>query len=280
MQADAPRSLHNPGRLATGLLVATGLIASMSTATPEAGGVRAAEDAGESAAASRRAPSLPDRIDVPPRVRQMVTVTAPRWSSTTGTLKAWARRDNGQWVLRRGPVPVVVGYNGWVRANQRRQSTGTTPAGKFPLPYSFGKLADPGGRHEYRRFDRNDWWPYEPRDPATYNVYQYHRARTSHWRPDKAERLWDFPGQYDYGMVVGFNLPSGIHYSKQRRQLVASNRADTSRGGGIFLHVRGNGLTAGCVAMSRPQMRWLVRWVRPGASPRVAMGPYSYIVRR
>jgi len=71
----------------------------------------------------------------------------------------------------------------------------------------------------YRHFDRNDWWPYEPRDPAT------------------------------------------------------------SRGGGIFLHVRGQGNTAGCIAMSRDQLRWLLRWARPGAHPWIAMGPRDYLVR-
>ena len=41
----------------------------------------------------------------------------------------------------------------------------------------------------YRQFDSNDWWPYEPRDPATYNIYQYHRDSSSHWRADFAEQL-------------------------------------------------------------------------------------------
>ncbi len=141
--------------------------------------------------ALRQAPVLAARIGTPTRVRQLITVSAARWSSTTGTLKAWQRGADGRWELARGPVPVVIGYNGWVRASQRRQSTGTTPAGKFWLPSAFGRLPDPGTRMLYRHFDRNDWWPYEPRDPATYNVYQYHRAATSHWRPDKAERLWD-----------------------------------------------------------------------------------------
>lgn len=227
----------------------------------------------------QQAPVLAARINTPARVKQLITVSAARWSSTTATLKAWQRGTDGRWVLARGPVPVVIGYNGWVRASQRRQSTGTTPAGKFRLPSAFGRLADPGTRMLYRHFDRNDWWPYEPRDPATYNVYQYHRAATSHWRPDKAERLWDYYDQYAYGMVVGFNLPSGIHYSAKRNQRVADDRADTARGGGIFLHARGQGNTAGCVAMSRAQMRWLLRWSRPRAHPWIAMGPYDYLIR-
>lgn len=161
---------------------------------------------------------------------------------------------------------------------QRKQSTGKTPAGIFDLPYAFGRLADPGGSLEYREYDGNDWWPYEPRDPATYNVYQFHKAASSHWRAGYSEHLADYPHQYAFGIVVGFNLPSGIHYSATRKQLVATSRADTSRGGGIFLHVADDGLTAGCVAMPRPDVRWLVRWLDPQRHPRVAMGPHDYLV--
>ncbi len=266
-------------RRRTTSLVAVGALSIAAALAPQASATPPAAAPAVSGLRARQAPVLAARVDTPAQVKQLITVSASRWSSTTATLKAWQRGADGDWVLVRGPVPVVLGYNGWVRASQRRQSTGTTPAGKFRLPSAFGRLPDPGTRMLFRHFDRNDWWPYEPRDPATYNVYQYHKAATSHWRPDNAERLWDYYDQYAYGIVVGFNLPSGIHYSAQRKQRVADHRADTSRGGGIFLHVRGQGNTAGCVAMSRNQMRWLLRWVRPGAHPRIAMGPRDYLVR-
>jgi L,D-peptidoglycan transpeptidase YkuD (ErfK/YbiS/YcfS/YnhG family) len=221
--------------------------------------------------------SLAGQIGAPKRVKQMVTVTSRSWSSTTGTLKAWHRGANGRWRGVHGPVRVRLGYNGWVRKADRRQSTGTTPAGRFRLPYAFGRLANPGAHLNYRRFDRTDWWPYEPRDPATYNVWQWHKARTTRWRADKSEHLWDYYNQYAYGVVVGFNLPSGIHYSHRKRQWVADHRADTDRGGGIFLHVNGTGSTAGCVSMTRTQMRWLIRWLRPAGHPQLVMGPYSYV---
>ncbi len=221
---------------------------------------------------------LPRRIGARPGVKQMVTVTSKGWSSTTATLKAWHRDTNGNWHLVRGPFPVRIGYSGWVRGGQRRQSTGTTPAGRYGLPYAFGRLADPGAHLSYRRFDRTDWWPYEPRDPATYNVWQWHKAKGTHWRPDKAEHLWDYDNQYAYGVVIGFNRPSGIRYSHRRGQWVADHRADTRRGGGIFLHVNGTGSTAGCVSMARAQMRWLVRWLRPAGHPQIVMGPYRYVL--
>ncbi len=223
--------------------------------------------------------TLPEVIGAAEGVRQLVTVSAPRFSSTNATLRAWHRSADGSWTLAHGPVKAVVGYHGWVVAARRKQSTGTTPAGRFSMPYAFGRLRDPGSRLRYRRVDHNDWWPYEPRDPATYNVYQGHRSPRTHWRPDKSEHLDDYTDQYRYALVVGFNLPGRVHYSKARRQRVAGRRADTRRGGGIFVHVMGDGLTAGCVAVPRSDMRWLLRWVRPRASPRLVMGPHDYIVK-
>jgi L,D-peptidoglycan transpeptidase YkuD (ErfK/YbiS/YcfS/YnhG family) len=227
---------------------------------------------------AKAATTLPDAIGARAKVRQMITVSARSWDSRHATLKAWQRAEDGSWLLAGGPFRVVIGYGGWVVAAERVQSTGTTPAGRFTMPYAFGRYADPGARLQYRRVDGNDWWPYEPRDPATYNVYQFHKAPTTHWRRDKSEHLDSYTKQYGYAIVIGFNLPRGIHYSAVRRQWVADDRAYKHRGGGIFLHIRGDGYTAGCVAMSRSQMRWLVQWVRPSAHARVVMGPHDYIV--
>jgi L,D-peptidoglycan transpeptidase YkuD (ErfK/YbiS/YcfS/YnhG family) len=207
----------------------------------------------------------------------MVTVSARSWQARYASLKAWQRRADGSWQLAGGPYRVVIGYGGWVIGRERVQGTGTTPAGRFTMPFAFGRYADPGARLAYRRVDGNDWWPYEPRDPATYNVYQPHKARTTHWRAGKAEHLDSYTRQYGYAIVVGFNQPHDVHYSAVRRQWVADDRAHKHRGGGIFLHIRGDGYTAGCVAMSRAQMRWLVQWVRPRAHPRLVMGPRDYI---
>jgi L,D-peptidoglycan transpeptidase YkuD (ErfK/YbiS/YcfS/YnhG family) len=251
-------------RVAGALCAAVAVAAALLTAVP---------------ATSAAGRPLPGHVDVPARVRQMVTVTSPGWQTSHATLRAWQRARGGPWRLVRGPVKARIGWNGWVHWARRRQSTGTSPAGAFTLPRAFGSRADPGGSLPYRRFDRNDYWPYEPRDPATYNVYQRHKARTTHWRRGYRERLWDFRDQYRYAAVVGFNLPRGVHYSPARRQRVARQRADTSRGGGIFLHVTDGGPTAGCVSMRARQMRWLVRWLDPDRAPRVVMGPRRHVKR-
>jgi L,D-peptidoglycan transpeptidase YkuD (ErfK/YbiS/YcfS/YnhG family) len=128
--------------------------------------------------------------------------------------------------------------------------------------------------------DGNDVWPYEPRDPATYNIYQPHKARGSHWRSDYMERLSHYTREYAYALVIGFNLPGGVHWSPGRKQYVARTHADTRRGGGIFLHVQQHKYTAGCVAGPLGDIRWLVRWLDPRRSPRIVMGPTAWVKRR
>ena len=177
----------------------------------------------------------------------------------------------------RGPVTVRLGWNGFVRASQRKQGSGTTPAGKFALPRAFGNRADPGTRLRYRHVDSNDVWPYEPRDPATYNILQPFQASTSHWRKDFRERLASYGVEYAYAVVLGFNLPRGVHWSKTRHQHVATHRANTRRGGGIFLHVQRSRYTAGCVAGPLSQVRWLTRWLDPAQQPRIVTGPSSWV---
>ena len=234
--------------------------------------------AGPSAAGAGR--PLPTYLALAPEVRQLVTVTSDRWSATRARMSAWERRDDGTWRRVRGPVTVRLGWNGWVRAGERRQNSGTTPAGSFAMRYGFGNRADPGTALPYRRLDRNDVWPYEPRDPATYNILQPRRADGSRWRTGYYERLASYGYEYAYAVVLGFNLPTGVRWSSTRRQYVAREPADTRRGGGIFLHVQRSRYTAGCVAGPLDDVRAVVRWLDPAQRPRIVMGPTGYVKRR
>ena len=231
---------------------------------------------GQPAGAATR--TLPSYLSLPSGVRQLLTVTSDRWSDTRGTLNAW-ERDVGGWHRVHGPVTVRLGWNGWVPAGRRRQDTGTTPAGRFTVPAAFGNRVDPGTRLPYTEVDGDDVWPYEPRDPATYNIYQPARAAGSHWRTDYRERLASYGYQYAYAVVLGFNLPGGVHWSAGRQQYVATRRADTRRGGGIFLHVQRSRYTAGCVAGPLDDVRWVVRWLDPARGPRIVTGPTSWVKR-
>ena len=212
---------------------------------------------------------------------QVVVVTSDAWSSRRGVLRAYERMPDGTWRRDLGPAAVWLGWNGFVRAEQRRQSTLTTPAGTFRLPWAFGTRPDPGTALPYRDVDATDWWPYDPRDPATYNVWQPRRVRASDWRTSWAEDLSSFGVQYRHAVVVGFNLPGGVH--RAAGEWVAGRTADTRRGGGIFLHVQAQAVqdrpTAGCVAMPQRALADLLRWLDPADRPVAVMGPRRVIDR-
>ena len=152
-------------------------------------------------------------------------------------------------------MPARLGWNGF--AENRVRNSGTTPVGVFSLGTAFGPGGNPGTSLPWRQFDAEDWWVYDPADPATFNTWQRGRAPDALWSVDEAEHLVDYGAQYAYGAVINFNIP------------VVSTRS----GGGIFLHVNGKGATAGCVSLRAADMLNVLRWL--DGSARVAMGPVS-----
>jgi L,D-peptidoglycan transpeptidase YkuD (ErfK/YbiS/YcfS/YnhG family) len=218
---------------------------------------------------------LPERLSHVGDARQVVVVTTPGWESSYARLQTWSKKRDGTWVRNLDPIPARVGWSGVRRAENRRQNTGKTPAGTFALPRAFG-IANPRGvQLRYRHVDRNDWWPYDPNDPKTYNVLQPHRGQHARWRTDWAERLKSYHKQYRYAVVLDYNLPSDIRWRNGQR--IARSPADTSAGGGIFLHVNGQGATAGCVSIARARMLRVLRWLDPDKNPVIVIGPRDVI---
>jgi L,D-peptidoglycan transpeptidase YkuD (ErfK/YbiS/YcfS/YnhG family) len=219
-----------------------------------------------------------DIASLPAGVKQLVTVQGSP-TSTYATVTAWARQG-GQWIVRMQ----TTGRVGWSGLSDmgvgiRRQSDGTTPTGLYKIGYGFGTGTNPGTGMWWRRFDRNDYWPYDARDPKTYNVFQTQRPSTAWWRPYSpySEHLWDLRTEYEFAFLINFNLPKSKPYQRADGQWVTTSPANTSRGGGIFLHVNGSGATAGCVSVPRARMLWLTRWFSPEYQPHIAIGTTSLI---
>lgn len=209
------------------------------------------------------ATSVPDvRVG---NARQVIVVEAPRWSSTEGTLTAY-EKSNGEWSVVQSTVRAQLGYGGLVRGDKRRQGTGTVPTGVFDILSGFGRKADPGTELDYIQVDRNDAWTYNPKVPSTYNVFQ---DADRSWKSygGYVEELWDMGMQYDYVAVLDYNLPEGPIRTAKNGIRRSTTPPDTSRGGGIFLHVDNGNKTAGCVAVKRSVMRDLMRWLDPGKDP-------------
>ncbi|MFN8183352.1 MAG: L,D-transpeptidase family protein [Candidatus Nanopelagicales bacterium] len=215
-------------------------------------------------------------LDPVPPSRQVIVVTAPRWGSTRAVLRRYTWTSGG-WV-RSGPVvDAWLGRNGLAAARKRQQNSGQTPAGVFALPQAFGTAPARGVRLPYHRVTPRSYWPYDPRDPRTYNVLQTRRWSGARWRDDGnwSERLIDYGMQYRRAVVIGYNLPSGVYRDGRSGERRARHPARISKGGGIFLHVAEGRPTAGCIAVSGAQMRRTLRWLDPAARPRIVVGPPS-----
>lgn len=211
---------------------------------------------------------------VPPEpVRQVVLVSAQGWRSHEATLRRFQRKA-GTWHQVGTSTHAWLGSNGLAAHRTRQQNSGETPAGVFSLPQAFGAVAGGQVRLPYLRITPHSYWPYDPRDPRTYNVLQTRRVAGAKWRDDGewSERLASYGSQYRYAVVIGYNLPSTT-YRDRSGEWRTTAPARTDKGGGIFLHVDRGRPTAGCVAIGARQMRATLTWLDPAANPRIVIGP-------
>jgi L,D-peptidoglycan transpeptidase YkuD (ErfK/YbiS/YcfS/YnhG family) len=201
---------------------------------------------------------------------QVIVVTATNARTSFARVSAYEKRANGTWSTVIDATPARLGYSGSIKASARRQGTGKTPIGTFPIVTTFGRLADPGTQMPYVRFDRNDAWTYNPRSPSTYNLFQ---TANRSWRSfgSYVEWLWRYGSQYNYVAVLDYNLPKGAVRTGADGIRRAENPANTSKGGGIFLHVTNGKPTAGCIAIPQAQMAKVMRWIDPAKQPVVVV---------
>ena len=190
---------------------------------------------------------------VNPPGSQLITVEAASARTTHASLRIWRRAD-GCWRLAGGPFPARVGRNGIRR--DRREGDGTTPVGTFRIGRTmYGNAPNPGVRYRYVRLRCGDWWVEDPASPA-YNTFRRvgcgRRPPFRTFTPDMAAS----PGAYPFLAVVEFNM----------RPVVAG------RGSGIFLHAQTGRATNGCVSLRRADLVSVLRWLSPGAAPRIAIG--------
>jgi L,D-peptidoglycan transpeptidase YkuD (ErfK/YbiS/YcfS/YnhG family) len=195
------------------------------------------------------------RVRLQPGTEQVVTVNRRRGHHATVTF--WARDDDGGWTARRTARDGRIGYGGVVPGDRRRQGTGTTPLGTHRLFTTFGTHGPATARRSgwdlpYRPIRRGDFWVQDNRS-RFYN--RYRNISRGGFRPHTSERLTDYGAQYEYVVVLDYN----------REQV-------RGRGAGIFLHVNGDGATAGCVSAPRRFLTFAMRWLNPAKRPVIAVG--------
>jgi L,D-peptidoglycan transpeptidase YkuD (ErfK/YbiS/YcfS/YnhG family) len=207
-----------------------------------------------SSASAAAAPASPlaQLSDVPAGVDQVVTVTAPRSTSTRATVRAWQREPIGTWVSVLGPAPARIGSEGIGQASEQHART---PAGTFTLTQAFGRKPDPGTRLPYFRASRDDWWVSDVSSPD-YNTHQVCAPGTCPFDEGAGENLYRAGPVYDYALVIDYN----------RRPV------RPGAGSAFFVHVSNGAATAGCVAVPRHDMVSLLHWLTPTEHPEIILG--------
>jgi L,D-peptidoglycan transpeptidase YkuD (ErfK/YbiS/YcfS/YnhG family) len=153
-----------------------------------------------------------------------------------------------------------IGYGGLVAPTRREQGTGATPLGTYGLVWAFGMHAKSDRwQLRYRKVKRGDYWV-QDNGSDFYNRYRNKRQGGFRWwlpsgDVNSSERLRDYRGQYEWSIVMDFNMDQVRH-----------------RGSGIFLHVNGSGATAGCVSAPRSFVRKLMVRLDPERVPVIAVG--------
>lgn len=231
-------------------------------------------------AALTPAPWHPSQLSHVGDARQLIVVNATSWSTSQATLRRYEKTAAG-WQQVGVALPARIGRSGFTPAAEREQGSGESPAGTFTITQTFGAFSQPGMKIPYLKFDGDDFWPYDPQDPATYNVLQTNRSASARWRNDGnwSERFVDYGAVYHFGAVINFNTPSWTYFNSRNNEREAAPRArsNTARGGGIFLHASSSRATAGCVSVDYWETRRIIRWLDAAKKPRIVMAPTSWL---
>ena len=204
--------------------------------------------------------NLAARVDAPATARQLVTVEAKTMQTTYAELRTW-RKVRGCWVAAAGPYTARLGRSGL--SSNRREGDGTTPTGVYRIGRTmYGNDPNPGVRFAYRRLRCGDWWDEDPRSP-TYNSFQHVPCGTTPPFAGGSEGMWQQPRPYPFLAVIEYNM----------RPVVPG------KGSGIFLHAQTGGPTIGCISLAKGQLRAVLRWLRPGDTPVIAIGTRRLLTR-
>ncbi len=186
---------------------------------------------------------------------KIITVVAHSGYSTTATLQAWTKAAGGGWLRYGSAVTAHVGSDGLSRSPSEWRSA--TPIGSFSLTQAFGHYGDPGTLLPYFRTSPADWWISQ--SGPLYNTHQHCWSGCPFTRGSPNEHLYYETPYYNYAVVIDYN----------------TRNAGTVRqgaGSAFFLHVTDGAATAGCVAIPQEKLVNLMRWLTPGAHPRIVIG--------
>ena len=185
---------------------------------------------------------------------QRTVIIVNQTSRSYARVSFWVRRSGACSLTRKFLTTTArIGRNGTVAGSKRRQGSGTTPRGTYAITEAFGNGPAPYTSMPYHRVRKGDYWVGDNRS-RYYNDLRNSTDGGFRWwlrsGMNESENLRDFGEQYRYVAVINFNR--------------APDKQVPYRGFGIFLHVQNGRGTAGCVGISKAQMKQVLRYLRPG----------------
>jgi len=207
---------------------------------------------------------------LPSESKQLLLVTTPNWSASSGRLQRY-EKDSGGWHKVGKSIAVKVGKNGlaWGRGLHdipkdatriKREGDGRAPAGIFRLPYAFGDK-NIRLRYPYRQMTRQHHCVDDSRSRYYNQVIDSRKVRKDY----KSFEHMKFPsGLYSYGVFVEHN-PSRI----------------AGAGSCIFLHIKkpSGKPTVGCTAMGKSEIITVLKWLDPKKKPLLVQAPKGVVER-
>jgi len=175
---------------------------------------------------------------------QVVVIQAQQ--GVKATMALWEKK-NEEWILVYGPWPAVIGKNGMVRREQKKEGDGKTPTGLFPISLVFGEADQFETGLPYRTTTEQDIWVDDPQS-ALYNQWSQ-LPTTAH----SFERMKRKDILYKLGLVVDYN----------QHPVVAG------AGSAIFIHIwrNENKGTAGCAALAEENLVRLAHALKRESNP-------------
>ena len=215
---------------------------------------------GPAEAAATGQPAFAARVPV--TTTQVVrTVRTHRWCDQVYCTKTQAWEKVGEsWQLARlsdGRVAVfrsTIGPRGFAAPGEKRQNDDRSPTGVYRIKTTFSTTTtNPGVMPWRRRLPTSSVTNYSG---SLYNVWIEEPGRTDGDRPAMRYGFW-------------------VNYNRARFRGDPGPYAVQGKGSGIFYHTSRPGkewvATQGCTQVGDPAlMRWIVKWLRPEAAPRVA----------
>ncbi len=209
-----------------------------------------------------------DNFAVPADATELIVVSSPTYDPPNGiaTLRTYERANPwSPWteVFPAWGAETGVGH----LRNVRREGDGSTPTGVFDIGTTmYGNDANPGGLHEaYHHLVCGDWWDEDPWS-GLYNRFVHVACGTTPSFAPWSEALWTESVAYPYFAVLETNNDPIVGGAK-------------APGSGIFLHSWIGEPTQGCVALHRPDLLAVLRWLNPRDHPVIEIGTAAEVGR-